>query len=142
MDSQMFLESLRRTLHGKVSQQELTEHIRYYETYLLQERSAGRSEQEILEELGDPRLLARTLAEASGAKNTSREYTVSEDGEPDTSPKFQGDVLERWKSRLVALGIVVVFLLLLVFVFHLFLALLPAIVVLGVIGWLVKKLRQ
>lgn len=142
MDSQMFLESLRRALYGKVSQQALAEHMRYYETYIAQERSAGRSEQEILEELGDPRLLARTLAETSGTNRSRREYTVSEDGEPDSPPKFEGYFLEGWKAKLITLGVIVVVLLLLVFVLHLFLALLPAVIVLGVIGWLAKKLRQ
>lgn len=35
---------------------------------ICQEMNRGRSEQEVLEELGDPRLIARTILETSGMK--------------------------------------------------------------------------
>ena len=72
MERQIFLDSLRRALYGKISDAQLEEHIQYYETYLAQEAAKGRQESEILEELGDPRLLAKSITETSGGRHTVR----------------------------------------------------------------------
>lgn len=58
MNRQTFIDTLRRALYGRVSDYELADHIRYYEDYIQQEIMKGRSEQEVLGELGDPRLIA------------------------------------------------------------------------------------
>lgn len=142
MNSQMFLESLRKALYGKVSERDLTEHMRYYENYLSQELAGGRSEQEVLEELGDPRLIARTLIETSGAKNSYKEFTVSEDGNADEQPEFRVRHLEGWKAKAAMAAVLAVFLLLLVLIFHIMVALLPAILVIGVIVWLIRRIQN
>lgn len=76
MNKEAFIDTLRRALYGKVSDYELTDHVRYYEDYIRQEMNRGRSEQEVLEELGDPRLIARTILETSGMKAPEVEYTL------------------------------------------------------------------
>ena len=42
------------------------EQIRYYRDYINGEMSKGRSEQDIMDELGDPRLIAKTIKNANG----------------------------------------------------------------------------
>ena len=42
------------------------EQIRYYRDYINDEMAKGRSEQEIMDELGDPRLIAKTIKNANG----------------------------------------------------------------------------
>ena len=79
MNKEAFIDTLRRALYGKVSDYELTDHVRYYEDYIRQEMNRGRSEQEVLEELGDPRLIARTILETSGMKAPEVEYTIDEE---------------------------------------------------------------
>ena len=76
MDKKNFIETLRRALYGKTDHTSLEEHIRYYETYIDQEMSKGRTEKEVLDELGDPRLIARTILETSGRRSSYMEYTV------------------------------------------------------------------
>ena len=39
--------------------------LRYYDDYIRSERQKGRSEADIMEELGDPRLIARTILDTS-----------------------------------------------------------------------------
>lgn len=78
MDKKNFIETLRRALYGKTDHTSLEEHIRYYETYIDQEMSKGRTEKEVLDELGDPRLIARTILETSGRRSSYMEYTVEE----------------------------------------------------------------
>ena len=79
MNKEAFIDTLRRALYGKVSDYELTDHVSYYEDYIRQEMNRGRSEQEVLEELGDPRLIARTILETSGMKAPEVEYTIDEE---------------------------------------------------------------
>ena len=61
MNKEQFIDTLRRALYGKIDDYTLQDHIRYYEDYIRQEMGKGRTEQEVLQELGDPRLLATLL---------------------------------------------------------------------------------
>ncbi|MGI6012013.1 MAG: DUF1700 domain-containing protein [Ruminococcus sp.] len=61
MNKAEFLKELRKKLEEGMTSAEIEGQIRYYSGYIDGERVKGRSEQEVLEELGDPVLLARTL---------------------------------------------------------------------------------
>ncbi len=65
-----FIEKLRASLSGKATQSAINENIRYYEEYLDTEIRKGKSEEEVISALGDPRLLAKTIIEAN--KQTGR----------------------------------------------------------------------
>lgn len=60
-----FLEQLRQALQGNMNQTLVNEHLQYYEKYIIEESRKGRSEQEVVDFLGNPRLIARTLIETS-----------------------------------------------------------------------------
>lgn len=64
MTRQEFLQELRVALQGEVSQSQVNEHLRYYENYIMEEARKGKTEQQVLEELGSPRLIAKTLIDA------------------------------------------------------------------------------
>lgn len=66
MNKQEFIDRLKIALSGRVAPGLVQENINYYEEYINTQIRMGRSEQEILETLGDPRLIARTIIEASG----------------------------------------------------------------------------
>ena len=68
MTKQEFLETMRMSLNGKVSSSLVMENLRYYEDYINVEIRKGRDESEVLNELGDPRLIARTIAQTCGAE--------------------------------------------------------------------------
>lgn len=65
MNRYEFIEKLRAALAGKATQSAINENIRYYEEYLDTEIRKGKKEEEVLRELGDPRLLAKTIIEAN-----------------------------------------------------------------------------
>lgn len=71
MTKQEFLNKLRISLNGKVSPGVVAENINYYEDYINSEIRKGRTEAEVLASLGDPRLIARTIAETNGMENGS-----------------------------------------------------------------------
>lgn len=60
---------LRLALNGKVTSGQLTDNLEYYEDYINTETRKGRDEREVLAELGDPRLIARTIVETGGGSS-------------------------------------------------------------------------
>ena len=66
MNRTEFVQTLRRSLSGKMSYQEVNEHVEYYENYFDAELAHGKAESEILEKLGDPRLIAKTILQTAG----------------------------------------------------------------------------
>lgn len=66
MDKKEFLEKLTIALAGQVSRQVIEENVNYYDNYISEEIRKGRPVGQVLEELGDPRLLARSIIDAHG----------------------------------------------------------------------------
>ncbi|MDD3368746.1 MAG: DUF1700 domain-containing protein [Lachnospiraceae bacterium] len=71
MNKYEFLDSLRAFLTGRVNEMVISDNIRYYENYINMEIRSGYSETEIMELLGDPRLIARSIIEAEKAQDQS-----------------------------------------------------------------------
>lgn len=63
MNRDEFLNEMRLALQGKIAQSRVNEHLRYYENYIIEESRKGRTEAEVLESLGNPRLIAKTIIE-------------------------------------------------------------------------------
>lgn len=70
MTKQEFLEQLRRALASRVGSSVVNENIAYYEEYIATQVRAGKREEEVIRELGDPRLLARSIADAAKRAGT------------------------------------------------------------------------
>ena len=58
MDRNEFVSTLRAVLSGEVPASVVEDNVRYYDSYISQEIAGGKSEQEVLDSLGDPRLIA------------------------------------------------------------------------------------
>lgn len=65
MDKREFIEKLQRTLAGGLDSAQVAENVRYYQEYIESEMQKGNTEEEVLSQLGDPRLLARSIIEAN-----------------------------------------------------------------------------
>lgn len=142
-----FLEQLRQALQGNLGQALVNEHLRYYENYIIEESRKGRSEQEVIDSLGNPRLIAHTLIETSehvgndydetyyGESSTKKEkrqrgfhIDLSADGKWDI--RYGHFKLNSWYGLLL---IFIIFLIVMVIVGHLMVLLLPIfLVVMGV----------
>lgn len=89
MNKEQFLHDLTVQLNLNVSDQVIREQIAYYDSYICGEVRKGRAEAEVIEELGSPRLLAKTIidtAEAAGdpIANQDDEIRGTVDLEPDS----------------------------------------------------------
>lgn len=63
-----FVRELELALRGNVSDQVIRENVEYYRSYIREQVAAGRTESEILAELGSPRLIARTIIDTAGTQ--------------------------------------------------------------------------
>ncbi len=140
MNKETFIDTLRRALYGRVSEYELADHVRYYEDYIRQEMNSGRSEQEVLEELGDPRLIARTILETSGMKAPDVEYIINEENEESMDSGVKFHTLSGWKATLVIALIAAAVIAIIVLLLGLAIYLLPIFIVIALISWLLKKI--
>ena len=77
MTKQEFLEGLRERLLEEGADVLVPENLNFYDSYIEEEKQKGRTEEDVLEELGNPVLIARSILEAAG-------YEV--DGIPDSDP--------------------------------------------------------
>ena len=71
MDKLEFLNRLRMTLNGSVPTRVVEENLNYYENYINSQVRMGYSEEEVLNSLGDPRLIAKSIISANGSNASS-----------------------------------------------------------------------
>lgn len=79
MAKQDFLEELKNALSGEVPAEVLMDSYRYYANYIEEELRNGRREEEILEELGKPSLIARSIIAAQAGERVA-DVEYMEDG--------------------------------------------------------------
>lgn len=72
MTRKEFIETLEISLRGQVPPEVAASNLRYYLSYISEEMAKGRSEEEIMDMLGDPRLIARTIVDATAADEGPR----------------------------------------------------------------------
>lgn len=78
MSKKEFMDQLREGLDGNVSYEKYRETIEYYEAYFQRKMAEGKTEEEIVAELGSGRLIAKTIVDTAGADRTEQSYTYTE----------------------------------------------------------------
>lgn len=150
MKKDEFLQGLTEALTNEVPPETVRENLRYYEDYIRGEMGKGRPESEIMEELGSPRLIARTIIDTTpGAgsyidrDNDSESFTDSGRGE---SYQQGGGIryydLNKWYWKLLGLVMVIVVITLVLMVvggiLSLVIPMLPVIGMVILIMWFVR----
>lgn len=155
MSKQEFIDRLRAALNGRVAPGVVMENVNFYEDYINTELRKGRDEAEILQTLGDPRLIARTIIDTYDKENGGEQiYEYEETGyensdgwrtsEQDSSwedygQKQQGFRIKGWMWLIILLVIVV---LVISFIFSVVSFLLPILLPVLVVVFLVKLFRD
>lgn len=95
MDRNEFVSTLRAVLTGEVSASVVEDNVRYYEAYISQEIAGGKNEQEVLELLGDPRLIAKTIIDTQGEQDGYQDgYAAYAQEDPEREKGFHAEVNE------------------------------------------------
>ena len=74
-----FLKELEEALSGEVPAAVMRENLNYYSQYISAECLKGRSEEEVIREIGSPRLIAKTLIDTSDKVGASQGQYYSGD---------------------------------------------------------------
>lgn len=98
MTKQAFLHELEQALLGRLPEQKIQENLRYYDSYIEEQKATGKTEEEVLEQLGDAGLIAQSILAASGA-DAGRSYSYSGGyGQDSAHGSFGKDGFERKKT--------------------------------------------
>ena len=107
-----FMEALQRALSGTLGSSTVNGHMSYYQEYFDSQIGMGKSEEEIVAELGNPRLLAKTIIEAAKREGMGAgmpEYDeVYEDGTTDEGGRPKQYRMPGWLLLLIGFAVAVV----------------------------------
>lgn len=104
---------------GEVSNAVVYDNKQYYQRYIFREVKNGRSEKEVIDGLGDPRLIARTIIDMENIENKNYNPNVSFTEDIDNTKQKFGNIylgklnLNTWYGKLIA-SVIGIFMLLLV----------------------------
>lgn len=120
MSRQEFLQRLREALSGEVPGSVIEENIRYYEEYIGTEVRNGSTEEAVIASIGDPRLIAKTILEASenakssgSGKNFYDSYSGADRNvyeDPGNSGRHMHYIdLSKWYWKLLGVTVLILF---------------------------------
>lgn len=102
-----FIEGLRNSLEPEVSADVVRDNVEYYSRYIYDEIQKGRSEEEVVEELGDPWVIARTIIDMNEGENVEDVvYDSADTGEKSYKKELKFKTW-KWGNRLIDLIITV-----------------------------------
>ena len=152
MTKQQFLEELKKALSGEVSPEAMMDAYSYYSGYIDEQMQSGKTEEQVIEELGKPFMIARSIIAAQGHERTADvEYT--EDGrtrkvrdwenrqanreEKEVKREFTFD-MNAWYAKLLLVAILIILVLIVFFILKVGLWVLftfgvPILIVLGIL---------
>ncbi len=113
MTKQEFVDTLRRSISGVDDYNFVNETVEYYQDYIEKNLRMGRSEVDIMNELGDPKLIAKSILASKSVIDdgaTSEETTGadrSEDRRVIYSRNGKNIVVPAWLAKVIG-GVVVV----------------------------------
>lgn len=111
MTKKEFLDKLREALSNDLAEPAVRENLEYYDVYMTDEIERGRSEEELVEEMGDPWMIARTIIDTSEPVDMKMNYVYEEE----QSYNNRQDSYERrtgffrgggWKFAVILLGFI------------------------------------
>lgn len=141
-----FLDGLRVALSSDMSSQELQDNLNYYSQYIDDEMRKGRTEQAVLDELGDPWMIARTIIDAKGGTTANEAVYEADNREysrKGTEQRKANVMLLNtwWKKLLLIICIVGIIMLLFAIITGIVSLIAPIVIPVLVIVMLVKLIK-
>lgn len=135
MTRREFLAKLKEALENDLSGKIVQDNLDYYSNYIIEETRKGRQEKEVIAELGDPWVIARSIIDMAGIENGTEETSYEtarsqgtdrqQSGENSRIHTFAFD--SWWKKLLLILGILGVVLIVVTVIGGIFRILMPVI---------------
>lgn len=129
------MNELRMSLSGNVSADVINDNLSYYENFIDMQQRKGRDIDEILDELGSPRLLAKTITDTAPEGERRTVDTFSDDKNQDSDDSF---IMPWWMIIIVIFAVMLAIFTL----FSLASVIVPVIIILAVIFFVIKVLGK
>ena len=114
MTKREFLEELKEALSEQLPQNQVAEHVSYYMNYIEERKRSGSSEDEVLDMLGDPRLIARTILDTTPGSRENQNYFYEETTQ-DVQSEEKKKGLSGKAKKYVYIGIAIAVILLIIY---------------------------
>ena len=142
-----FLDILKTQLSGQMHEGKIAAHLRYYEDYIQSKVRGGTPEEDVIAQLGDPRLIAKTLLDTdtdTGEEVYEESRSYSENDTGDYGKKEEKNWkkklnLSTWYGKLIVIAAAATIIFLLISVLA---AVLPFLIVLAVVLYLISRWRK
>lgn len=146
MTKKQFLEELRVSLEGMASPMVIQENLNYYENYINEQIQNGRTEEDVLNELGSPRLIARSIMDAAGEDDYVQSEVYEDEQDNMAEDRFDNDThvftMSSAKFKIGCLLSVIVFAFILYLLFHIFSAMMVVLGPVILIGVIIALIMQ
>ncbi len=141
-----FLNQLKQDLSNDLDSGQVQENINYYDRYIRDEMGKGRSESEVVDELGDPWAIARNIASSVNINGGTQKDSGRKDtyeGNPDKgfSRVHNFSLDTRWKQILAVVAVMVVMMVVMSLISGLFSLLAPVlgpVMIILVLAWIIQ----
>ncbi|MCM1189578.1 MAG: DUF1700 domain-containing protein [bacterium] len=137
MEKQEFLEKLRMALNGRLASDVVSDTVSYYEDYINTEVRMGREEEEVMNSLGDPRLIARTIVETKGRQSASDVYSEQESEDREIKRRYPPVSVLVWLALIFLAAVLIM-----VRMFQMIRVLWPFLIVIVVAVFFVRMFRD
>ena len=134
MTRDLFITELRRALAIELTAAEIDVHVRYYNEYFSSEISKGKTEEDILNELGDPRLIAKSILGARVGEEKIHEEEIRTEN--------RAKQIRKIPTWLMIGLIVLIVIAVLSLALRLFIGLLPVILIIAAVGLVATFVRR
>jgi len=114
MTREEFITKLREALRGSVPEDVIRVNVNYYQNYINEEMAKGRSEEDVLSGLGDPRLIAHTIldaqpsSQAGGESNRQSNTYQNEDYQNNENRRSSVNRGVSWKPVLILVLVILI----------------------------------
>lgn len=162
MNREEFLQGLQQALSGQIPPSAVQDNLRYYDDYIRTEIRKGRTEAQVMEELGEPRLIARSIVDATpgagegafeeyrsfGSRSFGDEHQqyTQEDEREDARGTIRYYDLNKWYWKLLGIVLVIAVVTVVIAVVSgiltILVPMLPAIFLVVLVMWFVRGPRQ
>ncbi|WP_270457229.1 DUF1700 domain-containing protein [Faecalimonas umbilicata] len=145
MNRHEFLKQLEHALEAEMNPAKVRGHVDYYRSYIAEEVKNGKSEKEVMDLLGDPWVIARSIIDSplneTEDQYTYADYEEAEQEAPFGTPEIKIKKITGWKIAAVCVGIVLILVLVISLLTGVISMLAPVLVPLLVI-WIVLRIVE
>jgi len=140
MNTQLFLEELEAYLKTELDSASVRYHLDYYRNYIEMEVEEGKNEFEVIETLGNPRVIGKNIVLTHHMNNdikTEYNQAYKESGERDMPQNNK--LPERIKKYAIIAGVVLIIILIVALVLKVVVLVLPILLIFAVLSYLFGK---